>query len=53
MDVMDDLIRWLHSGGQIAIHDATNSTIPRRRTLLETSSAGTQHKDAVCREHMQ
>ncbi|KAJ1918446.1 6-phosphofructo-2-kinase [Mycoemilia scoparia] len=34
MDVLEDLIRWLQSGGQIAIHDATNSTIPRRREIL-------------------
>ncbi|ORX66280.1 bifunctional 6-phosphofructo-2-kinase/fructose-2,6-bisphosphate 2-phosphatase [Linderina pennispora] len=35
MDVLDDLLRWLQAGGQIAIHDATNSTIARRRALIE------------------
>ncbi|KAJ1674719.1 6-phosphofructo-2-kinase [Spiromyces aspiralis] len=34
MDVLDDLILWLKSGGQVAIHDATNSTILRRRAIL-------------------
>ncbi|KAJ2582814.1 6-phosphofructo-2-kinase, partial [Coemansia sp. RSA 1836] len=27
LDVFEDLLRWLQAGGQIAIHDATNSTI--------------------------
>ncbi|KAJ2856357.1 6-phosphofructo-2-kinase, partial [Coemansia erecta] len=34
MDVFEDLLRWLQAGGQIAIHDATNSTIERRNTLI-------------------
>ncbi|KAJ1938359.1 6-phosphofructo-2-kinase [Kickxella alabastrina] len=34
MDVFEDLLRWLQAGGQIAIHDATNSTIERRSALI-------------------
>ncbi|KAJ2491576.1 6-phosphofructo-2-kinase [Coemansia sp. RSA 2050] len=34
LDVFDDLLRWLQAGGQIAIHDATNSTIERRCALI-------------------
>ncbi|KAJ1665679.1 6-phosphofructo-2-kinase [Coemansia sp. RSA 1646] len=34
MDVFEDLLRWLQAGGQIAIHDATNSTIERRNALI-------------------
>jgi 6-phosphofructo-2-kinase len=28
--VLDQLIDWLRSGGRVAIHDATNSTVQRR-----------------------
>lgn len=28
--VLDELIDWLKTGGRVAIHDATNSTIQRR-----------------------
>lgn len=28
--VLDELIDWLKSGGRVAIHDATNSTVQRR-----------------------
>ncbi|KAJ2001676.1 6-phosphofructo-2-kinase [Coemansia thaxteri] len=34
LDVFEDLLRWLQAGGQIAIHDATNSTIERRGALI-------------------
>ncbi|KAJ1958786.1 6-phosphofructo-2-kinase [Dipsacomyces acuminosporus] len=34
MDVFEDLLLWLKAGGQIAIHDATNSTIERRKALI-------------------
>ncbi|KAJ2782596.1 6-phosphofructo-2-kinase [Coemansia javaensis] len=34
MDVFEDLLRWLQAGGQIAIHDATNSTVERRDALI-------------------
>ncbi|KAJ2363101.1 6-phosphofructo-2-kinase, partial [Coemansia sp. RSA 2607] len=34
MEVFEDLLRWLQAGGQIAIHDATNSTIERRSALI-------------------
>ncbi|KAJ2448707.1 6-phosphofructo-2-kinase [Coemansia sp. RSA 2336] len=34
MEVFEDLLRWLQAGGQIAIHDATNSTIERRKALI-------------------
>ncbi|KAJ1554745.1 hypothetical protein HK096_002044 [Nowakowskiella sp. JEL0078] len=33
MEVLDELIDWLNSGGKIAVHDATNSTIERREML--------------------
>ncbi|KAJ2078006.1 6-phosphofructo-2-kinase [Coemansia sp. RSA 988] len=35
IEVFDDLLRWLQAGGQIAIHDATNSTIERRKALID------------------
>ncbi|KAJ1913460.1 Fructose-2,6-bisphosphatase [Mycoemilia scoparia] len=38
MDVLEDLIRWLQSGGQVAIHDATNSTLARRQALIDRLS---------------
>ena len=31
---LGDLIRWLHSGGQVAIYDAANTTEARRRELV-------------------
>ncbi|KAI9504173.1 6-phosphofructo-2-kinase-domain-containing protein [Coemansia spiralis] len=34
LEVFEDLLRWLQAGGQIAIHDATNSTIERRGALI-------------------
>ncbi|KAJ2729088.1 6-phosphofructo-2-kinase [Coemansia sp. D1744] len=34
LEVFEDLLRWLQAGGQIAIHDATNSTIERRHALI-------------------
>lgn len=30
MDALDDMTRWLNSDGQVAIYDATNSTLARR-----------------------
>ncbi|KAI8076623.1 6-phosphofructo-2-kinase-domain-containing protein [Gilbertella persicaria] len=33
--VLDQLVDWLRSGGRVAIHDATNSTIQRRKLLIE------------------
>ncbi|CAG8650174.1 9692_t:CDS:10 [Funneliformis mosseae] len=35
MDCLDELIDWLNKGGRIGIHDATNSTLERRRKILE------------------
>ncbi|KAH9274206.1 hypothetical protein BSLG_002125 [Batrachochytrium salamandrivorans] len=35
LDTLDELISWLRQGGKVAIHDATNSTVERRRSLLE------------------
>lgn len=43
MDVLDMALMWLHQeGGQVAIHDATNSTVARRcvRVGLEHGRAG-------------
>ncbi|OMJ28789.1 putative 6-phosphofructo-2-kinase [Smittium culicis] len=34
MDVLDEIIHYLHDAGQVAIHDATNSTISRRENIL-------------------
>ncbi|CAO3669974.1 unnamed protein product [Rhizopus stolonifer] len=33
--VLDQLIDWLKSGGRVAIHDATNSTVERRKLLMD------------------
>lgn len=30
LQVLEQLIQWLRSGGRVGIHDATNSTIDRR-----------------------
>ncbi|KAJ3148643.1 hypothetical protein HDU86_007398 [Geranomyces michiganensis] len=36
LETLDEIIQWLHTGGgKVAIHDATNSTIKRRRALLD------------------
>ncbi|RGB42001.1 6-phosphofructo-2-kinase-domain-containing protein [Rhizophagus diaphanus] len=35
MDSLDELIYWLKMGGRVGIHDATNSTIARRKKILE------------------
>ncbi|KAI8899793.1 6-phosphofructo-2-kinase-domain-containing protein [Globomyces pollinis-pini] len=34
-ETLEELIQWLHDGGKVAIHDATNSTIARRKFLIE------------------
>jgi hypothetical protein len=37
---LNELLEWLNnSGGKVAIHDATNSTIARRKTLRDRVSA--------------
>ncbi|KAJ3291588.1 hypothetical protein HK104_005958 [Borealophlyctis nickersoniae] len=39
LDTLDEAIMWLnHGGGKVAIHDATNSTIARRKALLDRVS---------------
>lgn len=35
MMVLDESIDWLKKGGRVAIHDATNSTIQRRKLLID------------------
>ncbi|KAL2914838.1 6-phosphofructo-2-kinase [Polyrhizophydium stewartii] len=35
LDTLEELVTWLKRGGKVAIHDATNSTVERRRSLLE------------------
>ncbi|KAJ3128678.1 hypothetical protein HK100_009051 [Physocladia obscura] len=36
LETLDELIYWLnHEGGRVAIHDATNSTLERRRAVTE------------------
>ncbi len=36
---MDDLVGWIHGGGQIAVYDATNTTAARRAFVLERLGA--------------
>ncbi|KAI9485700.1 MAG: 6-phosphofructo-2-kinase-domain-containing protein [Benjaminiella poitrasii] len=36
--VLEQLIEWLRSGGRVAIHDATNSTVQRRKLLIDRLS---------------
>eukprot|EP01100_Stratorugosa_tubuloviscum_P008995 TRINITY_DN3769_c1_g1_i1.p1 TRINITY_DN3769_c1_g1~~TRINITY_DN3769_c1_g1_i1.p1 ORF type:complete len:581 (-),score=225.68 TRINITY_DN3769_c1_g1_i1:36-1778(-) len=35
ISVLKDMIQWLKTSGSVAIHDATNSTKKRRKTLLD------------------
>uniref|UniRef100_A0A0V0G8D4 Putative fructose-6-phosphate n=1 Tax=Triatoma dimidiata TaxID=72491 RepID=A0A0V0G8D4_TRIDM len=35
MDAMQDVCRWLESGGEVAVFDATNSTLDRRRMIYD------------------
>lgn len=35
LDALEDMVSWMHSGGDIAIYDATNSTKFRRKLLRE------------------
>ncbi|KAI8852675.1 6-phosphofructo-2-kinase-domain-containing protein [Chytridium lagenaria] len=36
MDTLDEAIDWLkYGGGKVAIHDATNSTVERRRAIID------------------
>lgn len=37
-DCLENLIDWLKQGGNVGIHDATNSTMERRQTLAERIS---------------
>ncbi|KAJ3394086.1 hypothetical protein HDU84_000114 [Entophlyctis sp. JEL0112] len=40
MDTLDELLYWLvHEDGKVAIHDATNSTVERRRAVVERVSS--------------
>ncbi|EIE76550.1 hypothetical protein RO3G_01254 [Rhizopus delemar RA 99-880] len=52
MMVLDQLIDWLKSGGRVAIHDATNSTIQRRKLLIDRLSREPEIKvlllESVC-----
>ncbi|KAL1925299.1 uncharacterized protein VTP21DRAFT_182 [Calcarisporiella thermophila] len=38
MDTLEELIAWLKSGGRVGILDATNSTIERRKLILDRCS---------------
>jgi len=38
LESLEELIKWLKSGGRVAIHDATNSTITRRKMLIDRCS---------------
>ncbi|CEJ02414.1 hypothetical protein RMCBS344292_16420 [Rhizopus microsporus] len=50
--VLEQLIDWLKSGGRVAIHDATNSTIQRRKLLIDRLSREPEIKilllESVC-----
>ncbi|XP_016658252.1 6-phosphofructo-2-kinase/fructose-2,6-bisphosphatase isoform X3 [Acyrthosiphon pisum] len=35
IDALDDVCTWLDNGGEVAVFDATNSTIERRQLILE------------------
>lgn len=35
MESLEEVIRWLQAGGKVGILDATNSTVERRRLLIE------------------
>lgn len=36
---MDDLVAWIREGGQVAVYDATNTTVARRAFVLERLEA--------------
>lgn len=35
IDTLDEIVGWLRTGGKVAIHDATNSTVARRKALMQ------------------
>ncbi|CAG8608173.1 11130_t:CDS:10, partial [Paraglomus occultum] len=35
LECLDELIDWMNSGGRVGIHDATNSTVKRRKLILD------------------
>jgi 6-phosphofructo-2-kinase len=35
LDTLNEIFDWLDKGGKVAIHDATNSSVSRRKRLLE------------------
>ncbi|CAI2171022.1 3346_t:CDS:10 [Funneliformis geosporum] len=55
MDCLDELIDWLNKGGRIGIHDATNSTVERRRKILERCQRETTFKvlfiESICNDN--
>eukprot|EP00292_Cryptomonas_paramecium_P003144 CAMPEP_0113686580 /NCGR_PEP_ID=MMETSP0038_2-20120614/15377_1 /TAXON_ID=2898 /ORGANISM="Cryptomonas paramecium" /LENGTH=621 /DNA_ID=CAMNT_0000606935 /DNA_START=151 /DNA_END=2013 /DNA_ORIENTATION=- /assembly_acc=CAM_ASM_000170 len=53
--VLDQLLAWLHEGGEIAIFDATNTSKNRRKMLLERvqqeSGVEVLFVESICTDH--
>mmetsp|Transcript_60499 Transcript_60499/g.100429 ORF Transcript_60499/g.100429 Transcript_60499/m.100429 type:complete len:463 (+) Transcript_60499:71-1459(+) len=47
MSTLDELFHWLEQGGDIAIFDATNSTLKRRRAVIERVEAESRNGHEV------
>ncbi|KAI8359189.1 6-phosphofructo-2-kinase-domain-containing protein [Blakeslea trispora] len=55
LGVLDQLIDWLKEGGRVAIHDATNSTVARRKLLIDRLAKEPEVRilmiESVCTDH--
>ncbi|KAI7870627.1 6-phosphofructo-2-kinase-domain-containing protein [Spinellus fusiger] len=56
IQVLEQMIDWLKEGGRVGIHDATNSTIARRKLLIDRLSQEPEIKvlilESVCTDKM-